>query len=598
MCRFQSVTLFLALVSVCYSQTSEPAPSAVPSGTSADYIIYAKEGTNKADGDGFGNTLAGLVGEENRDIIANDIGIPFVWRANLTPDQLATVKADRVVAEADINNPLTRDDWEPDRVQPSATQQKRAEVTQIPIAKNNIFDLRTLSTPPREKESLPNYRYDDVAGQGITVYVVDTGPFDLQHEELRSSDASITRRELDLARGKELDLQDRQYGTCIASKTVGDTSGAAKRADLVGVRIDFTEFGLLHGLQAAADEIRGNGLQGKAVISVSILTNAPSAAYTTSMRSIIQSLIKLDVPVVTGAGNKFQDGIEEPHKLPAVLAKELPVIVVGSADKDFGISAFSQRGNLVTTYAIGADVMCAESLEATSLATHSGTSFATPQIAGMLAYWMSHPDFARDLSAGSIAEILRNMTGALSYPRVAEAGYPPIAWNGYDLAESCFDSGSGSTNGRGAQGATSTRRVLSAADGPTTTTTSAIETATAAPGTCNLCGAMLDNENASNLGGQVDCDGAVYAQSSCEANPDCKSWAYGSDNRGNYAIPVCLLFTQSATEITRIPHISYGRLCIYPMDACATVKAAKKWKNVKPQTWYYSPWVHVNTPIP
>ncbi|KAE9575174.1 hypothetical protein CGMCC3_g8795 [Colletotrichum fructicola] len=34
------------------------------------------------------------------------------------------------------------------------------------------------------------------------------------------------------------------------------------------------------------------------------------------------------------------------------------------------------------------------------------------------------------------------------------------------------------------------------------------------------------------------------------------------------------------------------------MDACATVKAAKKWKNVKPQTWYYSPWVHVNTPIP
>ncbi|KAK1838324.1 subtilisin-like protease [Colletotrichum chrysophilum] len=572
MYRFQSVTLFLALVSVCYSQTSEPAPSAVPSGTSADYIIYAKEGTNKADGDGFGNTLAGLVGEENRDIIANDIGIPFVWRANLTPDQLATVKGDRVVAEADINNPLTRDDWEPDRVQPSATQQKRAEVTQIPIAKNNIFDLRTLSTPPREKESLPNYRYDDVAGQGITVYVVDTGPFDLQHEELRSSDASITRRELDLARGKELDLQDRQYGTCIASKTVGDTSGAAKRASLVGVRIDFTEFGLLRGLQAAADEIRGKGLQGKAVISVSILTTAPSAAYTTSMRSIIQSLIKLDVPVVTGAGNKFQDGIEEPHKLPAVLAKELPVIVVGSADKDFGISAFSQRGNLVTTYAIGADVMCAESLEATSLATHSGTSFATPQIAGMLAYWMSHPDFARDLSAGSIAEILRNMTGALSYPRVAEAGYPPIAWNGYDLAESCSDSGSGSTNGRRAKRAmrrdlnqacayapkpvasaaptaTAVNPPVSAADGPTTTTTSLTETATAAPGTCNLCGAMLDSENASNLGGQVDCDGAEYAQSSCEANPDCKSWAYGSDNSGTYAVPVCLLFTQSATEI-------------------------------------------------
>ncbi|KAE9577100.1 Protease KEX1 [Colletotrichum siamense] len=37
----------------------------------------------------------------------------------------------------------------------------------------------------------------------------------------------------------------------------------------------------------------------------------------------------------------------------------------------------------------------------------------------------------------------------------------------------------------------------------------------------------------------------------------------------------------------------YGKI-----DAYAMVEAAKKWKNVKPQAWYYSPWVHVNKPIP
>lgn len=37
----------------------------------------------------------------------------------------------------------------------------------------------------------------------------------------------------------------------------------------------------------------------------------------------------------------------------------------------------------------------------------------------------------------------------------------------------------------------------------------------------------------------------------------------------------------------------YGKL-----DSQAIVEAAKTWKNVKPQAWFYSPWIHVNEPIP
>ncbi|KAK3983942.1 putative KEX1 protease precursor [Cladorrhinum sp. PSN332] len=37
----------------------------------------------------------------------------------------------------------------------------------------------------------------------------------------------------------------------------------------------------------------------------------------------------------------------------------------------------------------------------------------------------------------------------------------------------------------------------------------------------------------------------------------------------------------------------YGKI-----DSWAIVQAAKTWKNVKPQSWFYSPWVHVNQPIP
>jgi kexin len=37
----------------------------------------------------------------------------------------------------------------------------------------------------------------------------------------------------------------------------------------------------------------------------------------------------------------------------------------------------------------------------------------------------------------------------------------------------------------------------------------------------------------------------------------------------------------------------YGKV-----DSLALVEAAKVWKNVKPQAWYYSPWIHVNQEIP
>lgn len=37
----------------------------------------------------------------------------------------------------------------------------------------------------------------------------------------------------------------------------------------------------------------------------------------------------------------------------------------------------------------------------------------------------------------------------------------------------------------------------------------------------------------------------------------------------------------------------YGKI-----DTWATIEAAKDFKNLKPQSWYYSPWIHVNQAIP
>jgi kexin len=51
---------------------------------------------------------------------------------------------------------------------------------------------------------------------------------------------------------------------------------------------------------------------------------------------------------------------------------------------------------------------------------------------------------------------------------------------------------------------------------------------------------------------------------------------------------------QTTTIGKRFSHtFGYGKI-----DSWATIEAAKTFQNVKPQAWYYSPWIHVNQAIP
>lgn len=51
---------------------------------------------------------------------------------------------------------------------------------------------------------------------------------------------------------------------------------------------------------------------------------------------------------------------------------------------------------------------------------------------------------------------------------------------------------------------------------------------------------------------------------------------------------------QTTTIGRKFSHtFGYGKI-----DTWATIEAAKTFKNVKPQAWFYSPWIHVNQAIP
>ncbi|KAK2750556.1 alkaline serine protease [Colletotrichum kahawae] len=594
--------------------------SAAPTGTAAEYMIFVNRNTTKADADGFGNTLKTIVGDQPLNSIVDENGIAYMWRTKLRPDQLEKVKADRVVVDVILYQKGTvekdptpdPEDKDPEvdpalGPSPSGTSTvllaKRADYTQLPTTKNKLLDLRTLSTPPQTNGILPNFFYEDPAGEGITVYHVDIGKFAMDHDEFKT-DVKATRETIELNLDKEDRVADADHGTCAASKIVGQGVGTAKRAGLVTVRIDEDVWGVIEGLQAAAKDLRG-----KAVVSIAVGVETEDATVIEYFREVLQSLKDWDIPVVCPSGNNGVAGqTVQVNEYPALFANDFPVIVVGSTSRRLEKSWFSQQGNLLTIWAVGENVRCASSTNLAGLKFETGASFAGPQVAGIAAYFMSHPDFNKGFRKGSVAADVRDLIGATSFPRIThEAGYPSMAWNLWGSQQAC------SVNGGGSSGAQSRvmRRALEGRQLPacslapssapataaptaapsvapsgipnggspttggpaTTTVTSPAETATGPP-SCGVCGAQVADGVSGEIGGQVGCQGGIpYAHSSCEGNANCKSWAIGQEDRGTYSIQVCLFFDQNAPEMVsqapadpegKCPFKYYDKACPEP----------------------------------
>ncbi|KAF4919904.1 Alkaline protease 1 [Colletotrichum viniferum] len=431
---------------------------------------------------------------------------------------------------------------------------------------------------------MDNFFYEDPAGEGITLYHIDIGQFAMDHDEFKT-DSKARRETIEMNLDKGNRVEDADHGTCAASKIVGQGVGTAKCAGLVTVRIDADAWGVIEGLQAAAKDIMAKDLRGKAVVSISVGVETEDATIIEYIREVLQVLQEWNIPLECPSANNGVAGqTVHVNEYPALFVDKSPVIVVGSTSRRLEKPWFSQQGNLLTTWAVGENVRCASSTNLAGLKFETGTSFADPQVAGIAAYLMSHPDFNKGFRVGSVAADVRDLIGATSFPRIIhEAGYPSMAWNLWGSQQAC------SVNGGGSSGAQSRvmRRALegrqlpacslapssapataaptaapsgipnggtpTTGDPVTTTVAPPAETATGPP-SCGVCRAQVPDGVSGDIGGQVGCQGGIpYAHSSCEGKANCKSWAIGQEDRGTYSIQVCLFFDQNAPKMVSQP---------------------------------------------
>lgn len=244
-------------------------------------------------------------------------------------------------------------------------------------ARVTTFDLNTQSDAPyglgsishSKAETSSSYVYDGTAGKGVTVYVVDTGVY-AEHSEL------VGRASLgaNFVTGSA-DTDENGHGTHCAGTIAGSTYGVAKNATIVGVKVlDADGSGSNSGVISGIDWVAQNA-HGAGVLSMSL-----GGTYSNALNSAVTSTINSGVTVVVAAGNDNANAaLYSPASAPSA-------ITVGAIGSNNAKASFSNYGNVVDVFAPGVNVLSSWIGSTTATNTISGTSMATPHVAGLAAY--------------------------------------------------------------------------------------------------------------------------------------------------------------------------------------------------------------------
>ncbi|KFZ10386.1 hypothetical protein V502_08151 [Pseudogymnoascus sp. VKM F-4520 (FW-2644)] len=214
-----------------------------------------------------------------------------------------------------------------------------------------------------------SYVYDGTAGEGSTVYVVDTGIY-IEHEEFEGR-ATWGKNFIE---GSE-DTDENGHGTHCAGTIAGASYGVASKAKLVAVKVLDAE-----GSGSNSGVIGGIDFVGQTGDSKSVLSMSLGGSFSAALNSAVESTIAAGVTVVVAAGN---DGADAANYSPAS-AKN--AITVGATDNADNRADFSNFGAVLDVFAPGVDVKSAWIGSKSASNTISGTSMATPHVAGLAAY--------------------------------------------------------------------------------------------------------------------------------------------------------------------------------------------------------------------
>jgi subtilisin family serine protease len=222
-----------------------------------------------------------------------------------------------------------------------------------------------------DQRSLPlsrTYTYNTTASS-VRAYIIDTG-IRTAHNEFGGRASNV----YDAFGGNGQDCNG--HGTHVAGTVGGATYGVAKGALLRGVRVlNCSGSGSTSGIIAAVDWVRANHIA-PAVANMSL-----GGGYSSSLNTAVNNLANAGVFVAVAAGNSNANAC---NYSPASAANAASVASSTSSDAK---SSFSNYGSCVHLYAPGSSITSAWHTSNTATNTISGTSMASPHVAGVAALY-------------------------------------------------------------------------------------------------------------------------------------------------------------------------------------------------------------------
>ncbi|MCA2213733.1 S8 family peptidase [Jidongwangia harbinensis] len=222
-----------------------------------------------------------------------------------------------------------------------------------------------------------SYTYRPAAN--VTAYVLDTG-IRIGHTEF----GGRARNGYDFIDSDPVANDCNGHGTHVAGTIGGRTYGVAKDVRLVGVRVlDCRGSGSYSTIIAGVDWVTRNATR-PAVANMSLGGGGSKALDDAVRRSIAAG-----ITYAVAAGNEARDACtQSPARTPEA-------ITVGATDSTDARAAFSNHGRCLDLFAPGARIGSASSKSDTGVVLMSGTSMASPHVAGVAALVLgAHPGYA------------------------------------------------------------------------------------------------------------------------------------------------------------------------------------------------------------
>ncbi|CAE6371467.1 unnamed protein product [Rhizoctonia solani] len=243
-----------------------------------------------------------------------------------------------------------------------------------PWGLQRISSAQALPAGSRANALTFSYTFNETAGKGVDVYVIDTG-INTEHESFEG------RASFGFAAQGQPKVDDQGHGTHCAGTIASKDFGVAKAANVIAVKVlgadgSGATSDIVDGIQFAMQSAQQSGRP--SVISMSL-----GGGVSRALDSAVTAAVGAGMHVVVAAGNEAADAnTSSPARAPAV-------ITVGASTITDQVASFSNFGQGVDIFAPGQQIISTFIGSTTARQILSGTSMACPHVAGMVASILS-----------------------------------------------------------------------------------------------------------------------------------------------------------------------------------------------------------------